>query len=103
MDLSLPERLLKEFSSRLDADAEARPAFPGDSGERQPVHTVYGGAQIFRSDSAVRLGESALKTLDAYAPDAATLATALGRPADDPIVVRLYPRVVEKLQREQRR
>jgi len=100
MDLSLAERLLKEFSARLDADAEARSAFPGDSGERQPVHTVYGGAQIFRSDSAARLGETALQTLEAYAPDAATLATALGRPADDPIVVRLYPRVVEKLQRE---
>jgi len=100
MDLSLAERLLKEFSARLDADAEARSAFPGDSGERQPVHTVYGGAQIFRSDSAARLGETALRTLEAYAPDAATLATALGRPADDPIVVRLYPRVVEKLQRE---
>ena len=26
--------------------------FPGDSVERQPVHTVYGGAQLFRADSA---------------------------------------------------
>ena len=100
MDLSLPDRLLREFSARLDADAEARLAFPGESGDRQPVHTMYGGAQIFRSDSASRLGETALKALETYAPDAATLAIALGRSASDPIIARLYPRVVEKLHRE---
>ncbi len=100
MDLSLPDRLLKEFSARLDADADARSAFPGESGDRQPVHTMYGGAQIFRSDSASRLGETALKALETYAPDPATLATALGRPSSDPIIARLYPRVVEKLHRE---
>ena len=29
---------------------------PGPSERRQPVHTVYGGAQLFRSDIAQRLG-----------------------------------------------
>ena len=36
-------------------DALAR-ALPGESGERQPVHTVYGGAHLFKSDTASRLG-----------------------------------------------
>ena len=29
--------------------------YPGESGRRQPVHTVYGGAHLFKSDSAGRL------------------------------------------------
>ena len=43
--------------------------------------------------------QSALKALEAYAPDPATLAVALGRPGR-PDHGRLYPRVVEKLRRE---
>ena len=32
-------------------------AFPGDPESRQPVHTVYGGAHLFRSDTPQKLGE----------------------------------------------
>jgi citrate lyase beta subunit len=79
-------------------DAVAR-AFPGETGERQPVHTVYGGAHLFRSDSARKLGSVALSVLDEYAPDADTLARAFSLPAEvDPATVRT--RVIEKLQRE---
>ena len=60
------------------AHARVRAALPGDSAERQPVHTVYGGAHLFRADSAQKLGALALQSLDSYAPDAATLAAALG-------------------------
>ena len=100
MDTSLPENLLDGYADRLDAALDASAAFPGDTGERQPVHTVYGGAQIFRSNTAPRLGELALKHLETWAPDAATLGTALARDPDDPIIETLYPRVLEKLQRE---
>jgi Domain of unknown function (DUF6986) len=65
---------------------------------RQPVHTVYGGAHLFSSDTTSKLGAIALRTLREYAPDAATLATALGLDRD--LAARLYPRVVDKLQRE---
>jgi len=33
--------------------------FPGDSPQRQPVHTVYGGAHLFTSDTVDKLGASA--------------------------------------------
>lgn len=65
---------------------------------RQPVHTVYGGAQLFRADSARSLGRKALEALRQYAPNAATLAQALGLPESTAATV--YERVVEKLQRE---
>jgi citrate lyase beta subunit len=51
--------------------------FPGDSGSRQPVHTVYGGAQIFKSDTTRKLGTIALAMLNDYAPDFLTFAKAI--------------------------
>jgi citrate lyase beta subunit len=42
--------------------------YPGDTGARQAVHTVYGGAQIFKSDTARRLGEVGLKSFLENAP-----------------------------------
>ena len=63
------------------------------------MHTVYGGAQIFKSDTAARLGGLALRSMERYASRAEVLADALGRPGDQ-VVATLYPRVVEKLQRE---
>src|SRR5260370_22603123 len=73
-------------------------AYAGDSGERQPVHTVYGGAQLFRSDSADALGRKALETLRRYAPDTAALAEATGIPTA--VAATVYERVVAKLERE---
>jgi len=71
---------------------------PGDSGRRQPVHVVYGGADRFRADTAKKLGALALEALTTYAPDAETFGRALElSPA---LAARVYPRVVEKLKRE---
>jgi citrate lyase beta subunit len=64
---------------------------------RQPIHTVYGGAHLFRADTARRLGERALGALQEYAGDAATLGAALGI---GKTAAAIYPRVVEKLRRE---
>lgn len=68
------------------------------SHRRQPIHTVYGGAHLFKADTAARLGATALRALDEHAPDATTLAGVLGiAPA---AADRVYVRVREKLQRE---
>jgi citrate lyase beta subunit len=72
--------------------------FPGSAGERQPVHSVYGGAHLFKSDTTVKLGEIAIRFLDEYGRDAKTFAAAIGiAPATAETV---YPRVIEKLRRE---
>ena len=65
---------------------------------RQPVHVVYGGAHLFKSDTARKLGILAERALAEYAPDAATLAKALG--IRDDLAATVYNRVVEKLRRE---
>jgi citrate lyase beta subunit len=59
---------------------------------------VYGGAHLFKADTAQKLGASALRTLEQHAPDAATLADAVGLPAT--AADRVYARVKDKLQRE---
>ncbi len=73
--------------------------FPGETGNRQPVHTVYGGAHLFRSDSAQKLGALALAALNEFAPDAAALAEAV-RMEKGPLAKTVRARVVKKLQRE---
>src|SRR5476649_1038749 len=72
--------------------------YPGESGRRQPVHTVYGGAHLFKSDTAVRLGQLAVRSFEAFAPDAATFAAALGLPEN--MANTIFERVGEKIERE---
>lgn len=69
-----------------------------NNARRQPIHTVYGGAHLFRADTAAKLGAAAVKALDAHAPDAETLAAAVGMSAAT--AERVYARVREKLGRE---
>jgi len=73
-------------------------AYPGDPISRQPVHTVYGGAHLFKASSAAKLGELALRSLDRFAPDAATFAEPLGFSKE--LADTIYDRVVRKLKRE---
>ncbi|XYH94406.1 DUF6986 family protein [Sorangium sp. So ce1128] len=50
---------------------------------RQPIHTVYGGAHLFKADTARKLGAVALGALEEHAPDFAAFARALGLPGAD--------------------
>lgn len=68
---------------------------PAGVGRPQPVHTVYGGAHLFRFDVARKLGELALASLDAHAPEPATFASALGLP--EGLADTVYRRVRDKL------
>jgi citrate lyase beta subunit len=72
--------------------------YPGDSYRRQPVHTVYGGAQVFASDSAPKLAAFARRVLDEYAPTADEFGRVLGLRED--LAPTIRARVVEKLERE---
>jgi citrate lyase beta subunit len=72
---------LREIATRLEQAHKAfERRYPGPSGDRQPIHVVYGGAHLFRSGTARRLGELALRSLDEYASDFAAFARAIGLP-----------------------
>jgi len=131
MKISLSDESLRATSERLaQSNQQFVACYPGESGRRQPVHTVYGGAHLFRADSAPRLGQVAQRSLNENAPDFAVFARAVGLPLsdqlpdvleyatglkqrleNDPEAVRgdnkaawlahtIYARVQEKLQRE---
>jgi hypothetical protein len=131
MPTVLTDATTREPMSRLAAANRAfAAAYPGDPIDRQPVHTVYGGAHLFSADTMARLGAAARSALAEYAPDFATFARAIGlagsdrlpgvtaerarleaRLAADPEAVRraepqaflahaVYTRVLEKLERE---
>jgi citrate lyase beta subunit len=72
--------------------------FPGSAGERQPVHTVYGGAHLFKADTARKLGEKAIFALEEYGVDPFVFARAIGM--HESYAERIWQRVVEKLGRE---
>ena len=98
-DTSLPENALTAILDSIDkTNARIAEQFPGDSPARQPVHTVYGGAHVFTADAAQKLGSHALRSLQEHAPDAATLASALG--LDPTLADRIYLRIIDKLTQE---
>jgi citrate lyase beta subunit len=98
-DTTIPEAALASFLDPLDkANVRTASLFPGESPARQPVHTVYGGAHLFKADAASKLGALALKTLQDHAPDAATLAAAFE--LDERLAERIHIRLVEKLTTE---
>jgi citrate lyase beta subunit len=78
MQLSIKEN---EQARLLDilgaANRKFQQTYPGDRTDRQPVHTVYGGANLFRADTCVKMGEIALKSLQTYSPDFTVLASVL--------------------------
>jgi citrate lyase beta subunit len=96
---SLTPANLQTIAAKLKA-ANARTAdqYPGESGARQPVHTMYGGAHLFRADSARKLGDLALTALSEYAADPDTFAGVLG--IDEGLAKPIFLRVLDKLTRE---
>ena len=81
MKRSLGPDTIRETGKRLEqAHAALARRYPGESGRRQPVHTVYGGAHLFKADIARRLGDSALRSLHEFAPNFLSFAKAIGLP-----------------------
>jgi len=97
--MTLREDSITRWAERLGAVAgRLGTDFPGDGPERQPVHTVYGGAHLFSAGTAGRLGELSLAALEQWAPTAGDLAEILDLAGG--LAERVHRLVVEKLKRE---
>ena len=78
MNFSIPDNEKESLLSSLKiANLKFQQTYPGDKPDRQPVHTVYGGANLFKSDTCVKMGNIALKNLQTYAPNFVALADVL--------------------------
>jgi len=95
-----PDEIEKISASLSEANKTFMRHYPGESNRQQAVHTVYGGAHLFKADSPPKLGAVALRSLQDYAPDSKTLSEILGLTGDEQLTQKVYDRVVEKLQRE---
>jgi citrate lyase beta subunit len=97
--MTLREEQITDWGERL-AKVARRLAVttPGERPDRQPVHTVYGGAHLYSVGTTARLGELASAALQQWAATPEDLASVLGLPA--PLAGRVHRLVVEKLQRE---
>jgi len=78
MNFSIADNDKEALLSTLKiANLKFQQTYPGDKPDRQPVHTVYGGANLFKSDTCVKMGQIALKNLQTYAPNFVVLADVL--------------------------
>lgn len=67
----------KIFGQLRNANLAFQQKYPGDTGKRQPVHTVYGGANLFTFDMAEKMGKGALAHVEQYADNFCIFAKAL--------------------------
>jgi len=96
-----PENLAPVVAKLAEENRAFMAIYPGESDRRQAVHTVYGGAHLFKADSTGKLGEVALRSLREYAPDAGSLTHILHEHEwDASFAEKIYDRIVEKLSRE---
>ncbi len=78
MKLSIPQKQRDSILNELKtANIAFQHIYPGDKPERQPVHTVYGGANLFKSDSMPKMGQAALNSFLNNAPNFVVLAQVL--------------------------
>ena len=74
METSLDAALVARLTASASAVGSPGPA------PWQPVHTVYGGANLFSAETAKKMGDVALRSLEGYAPNATSFAEAIGIP-----------------------
>jgi citrate lyase beta subunit len=94
----LPPQLISELAHSFGDKNHGLPGAREGAAWTQPVHVVYGGAHLFRCDTAQRLGAIALRTLQQDAPSAKSFAGVVG--IGDSFAETVYKRVIEKLGRE---
>ena len=99
MQLSIPTTSKNQLFADLKKANEAfQELYPGDRSDRQPVHTVYGGANLFKYNLAEKLGNTAIHTFKEYAPNATIFGKVFDLPND--LATKVYKKVQAKLERE---
>lgn len=97
----ITEDQLREIYSEIsEGNLEIKKYYPGDSPDRQPVQTVYGGAQLFKSGTIKKIGELALKSFKEFGSDAQTFSEGLGIKGDDDYRKLIHSKVLKKLEKE---
>ena len=101
MSTTIPTDQKEQLFSKLkDANTAFQQIYPGDRSERQPVHTLYGGANLFKYDAAISLGKRALEIFETYAPDHKVFGKVFGMDTVSGFSNKVYDKVIAKLKTE---
>jgi citrate lyase beta subunit len=101
MSTSIPATQKEQLFNKLkEANTEFQQIYPGDRSERQPVHTLYGGANLFKYDAAASLGKRALEIFVTYAPDDKVFGKVFDMNIESGFSSKVYNKVIAKLKTE---
>ncbi|HNU87358.1 MAG TPA: aldolase/citrate lyase family protein [Ferruginibacter sp.] len=101
MNTTIPVNQKDQLFGKLkEANSNFQKIYPGDRSERQPVHTLYGGANLFKSDAALALGRRALEIFETYAPDHKVFGKVFGMDINSGFSKKVYNKVIAKLKAE---
>ncbi|MEX1189099.1 MAG: phosphoenolpyruvate kinase [Bacteroidia bacterium] len=101
MSTSIPSNKKDQiFNSLHTANTEFQKIYPGDRSDRQPVHTLYGGANLFKSNSAILLGQRSLDLFETYAPNSKVFGDVFCMDHASGFSERVYQKVITKLKSE---
>lgn len=101
MSTSIPTNKKDELFDKLKkANKAFQEIYPGDRSERQPVHTLYGGANLFKHDAAAHLGKRALEIFETYAPNDKVFGKVFGLDVQSGFSNKVYNKVIAKLKTE---
>ena len=101
MSFSIPEKKKEQLFNQLKiANTAFQQIYPGDRTERQPVHTLYGGANLFKHDSAQALAQRALEIFETYAPDYVAFGNVFELNTSNGFSRKVYDKVLAKLKTE---
>ena len=99
MKLSIPSSQKEQlFGDLKKANVSFQQIYPGDRSDRQPVHTVYGGANLFRYNLAEKFALSAQNTFNTYAPTVEVFGKVFN--LEPAFAANIYSKVIEKLKSE---
>ncbi|MFT3742835.1 MAG: aldolase/citrate lyase family protein [Pyrinomonadaceae bacterium] len=93
MKTTLPAEMVERISARLSPALSS--ALNNDE-RRQPVHTVYGGAHLFKAETTTKLGSIARRSFEVYAADQRVFASVFGLRHD--LAANVYARIKTKLE-----
>ena len=101
MNSTIPSNKKDQLFGKLkEANISFQQIYPGDRSERQPVHTLYGGANLFKYDAAKTLGARALEIFETYAPDHTVFGNVFGMDNSSGFSKKVYEKVMAKLKTE---
>ncbi len=95
MNQFFSDEKLAEIYSKLDDSTSF--FFRHSSALRNPVHVVYGGANLFKAETPLKFGTIALKSLENYAPNFAEFARAMWLKGAETLPI--YDEIIEDLEK----